>query len=115
MFESNKDLDPLVVFEAYSKRWEIEIMFNLYKNIIELNTTRVHGDYRVYSTEFINFLSVLISSRVKSLLNEKGISSKYSYKQIFSYLAKAKKVNPVLNVNGLLLRSSNTLLICWIY
>ena len=92
VFESNKDLDPLVVFEAYSKRWEIEIMFNLYKNIIELNTTRVHGDYRVYSTEFINFLSVLISSRVKSLLNEKGISSKYSYKQVFSYLAKAKKV-----------------------
>ena len=67
-------------------------MFNLYKNIIELNTTRVQGDYRVYATEFINFLSVLISSRVKSLLLEKEISSKYSYKQVFNYLSKAKKV-----------------------
>lgn len=92
VFESNKDLEPFAVFEAYSKRWEIEIMFNLYKNIIELNTTRVQGDYRVYATEFINFLSVLISSRVKSLLLEKDISSKYSYKQVFNYLSKAKKV-----------------------
>ena len=29
VFESNKDLDPLEAYEAYSKRWEIEIMFNL--------------------------------------------------------------------------------------
>ena len=92
VFESNKDLDPLEVYEAYSKRWEIEIMFNLYKNIIELNTTRVHGDYRVYATEFINFLSVLISSKVKWLLSEKGIAASYSYKQVVHYLSKAKKV-----------------------
>ena len=92
VFESNKDLTPLEVYEAYSKRWEIEIMFNFYKNIIELNTTRVHGDYRVYATEFINFLSVLISSKVKSLLVESKISSQYSYKQVFNYLSKAKKV-----------------------
>ena len=92
VFESNKDLTPLEVYEAYSKRWEIEIMFNFYKNIIELNTTRVHGDYRVYATEFINFLSVLISSKVKSLLVESKIPSQYSYKQVFNYLSKAKKV-----------------------
>ena len=65
VFESNRDLDPCEVYRAYSQRWEIEIMFNLYKNIIELNTTRVQGDYRVYATEFINFLSVVISSKVK--------------------------------------------------
>jgi len=92
VFESNADLDPLVVYNAYSKRWEIELMFNMYKNIIELDTTRVHGDYRIYATEFINLLSVIISCRVKKKLNETGISKKYSYKQVFNYLAKAKKV-----------------------
>ncbi len=92
VFESNRDLDPLEVYDAYSKRWEIEIMFNLYKNIVELNTTRVHGDYRVYATEFINFLSVLISSKVKWLLSNTGIAAKYSYKQVFHYLAKSKMV-----------------------
>ena len=54
-------------------------MFNLYKNIIELKTPRVLGDYLVYATEFINFLSVLISSKGKWLLSEKGISASYSY------------------------------------
>jgi hypothetical protein len=90
VFESNMDLDPLEVYDAYAKRWEIEIMFNLYKNIVELNTTRVHGDYRVYATEFINFLSVLISSKVKWLLSNTGIAAKYSYKQVFHYLGKSK-------------------------
>ena len=90
VFESNMDLDPLEVYDAYAKRWEIEIMFNLYKNIVELNTTRVHGDYRVYATEFINFLSVLISSKVKWLLSNTGIATKYSYKQVFHYLGKSK-------------------------
>ncbi|MBO4220117.1 MAG: hypothetical protein J5933_04250, partial [Clostridia bacterium] len=52
----------------------------------------VHGDYRVYATEFINFLSVLISSKVKWLLSEKGIAASYSYNQVFHYLSKAKKV-----------------------
>ena len=79
------------VYNAYAKRWEIEIMFNFYKNIIELDTVRVHGDYRLYATEFINFLSVLISSKVKNKLYETGLSPKYSYKQIFNYLSKSKK------------------------
>lgn len=92
VFESNVDLSPFEVYEAYSKRWEIEVMFDFYKNIVELSKVRVHGDYRVYSTEFINFLSIIISCRVKKILFESGLSSKYSYKQIFNYLAKAKKV-----------------------
>lgn len=92
VFESNIDLSPFEIYEAYSKRWEIEVMFNFYKNIIELSKVRVHGDYRVYSTEFINFLSVIISCRIKKILAETGLSSKYSYKQVFNYLSKAKKV-----------------------
>lgn len=92
VFESNKDLHPFEVYQAYAKRWEIEILFNFYKNIIELDQVRVHGDYRVYATEFINFLSIIISCKARSYLIEKDISAKYSYKQVFSYLAKVKKV-----------------------
>ena len=92
VFESNSDLDPLDVYNAYAKRWEIEVMFDFYKNIIELDNVRVHGDYRVYATEFINFLSVLISCRVRKKLQDTGLSKKYSYKQVFRYLSKAKKI-----------------------
>ena len=92
VFESNSDLDPIDVYSAYSKRWEIEVLFDFYKNIVELKNVRVHGDYRTYATEFINFLSVLISCRVRNLLASCGINKKYSYRQVFHYLSKAKKV-----------------------
>lgn len=103
VFQSKSDLDPLDVYRAYAKRWEIEVMFNVYKNILELDTVNVHGDYRVYATEFINYLSVIIAARVKKLLsttmisrkNSKAkvpISSVYSYKQLMRVLGKVKKV-----------------------
>ena len=103
VFESNRDLSPLEVYLAYSKRWEIEIMFNLYKDIIDLDTVNVHSDYSIYTTELINYLSVILSMRVKKLLKTtplsksksgavKMISEVYSYKQIMRFLSKCKMV-----------------------
>jgi len=92
VFESNADLSPIEVYTAYSGRWEIEIMFDFYKNIIDLDTVNVHGDYRIYATEFINFLSVIISCKAKKILTESGLGQKYSYRQVFHYLSKYKMV-----------------------
>lgn len=91
VFESNADKNPLEVFMAYEKRWEIELMFQFYKNIINLNKVRVQTDYRIYATEFINFISTLISCKVRNKFNELKLSEKYSYKQIMLYLSKIKK------------------------
>lgn len=92
VFQSKSDLDPLVIYKAYRSRWEIEVLFNLYKNIVDRSTVNVHNDYRVYATEFINFLSVVIASRVKKLFGEAGLAAKYSYNQLMGYVAKLKKV-----------------------
>lgn len=92
VFQSKADLDPLVIYMAYLGRWEIEILFNLFKNIIDRSTVNVHNDYRVYATEFINFLSVIIATRVKKLFQEKKLADKYSYKQLMAYISKLKKV-----------------------
>ena len=67
-------------------------MFNLYKNIIDLDTVNVHGDYRLYATEFINYLSVIIASRVKKLLAETKVDQSYSYAQVFKYLSKYEMI-----------------------
>ena len=103
VFEAKANLSPLEVFMAYTKRWEIEIMFSLYKDIIELDTVNVHSDYSIYTTELINYLSVIIAARVKKLLKTtplsklkskngavKTISQTYSYRQILRYLSKCK-------------------------
>lgn len=102
-FESKSDLSPSEVYEAYAKRWEIETMFYMYKEIIELDTVNVHSDYSVYATELINYLSVIISLRVKKKLKNtplsatkknkstaKNISEVYSYRQVMRYLSKYK-------------------------
>lgn len=77
---------------AYLGRWEIETMFDLYKNIVDRDTVNVHNDYRLYATEFINFLTVIIAMRIKKKLIETKLSKKYSQKEIFHFLAKIKKV-----------------------
>ena len=92
VFESKSDLEPLDVYRAYAERWEIEVMFDLYKNIIDLDTVNVQGDYRLYATEFINYISVIIDSRVKKLLAKDKLASKYSFRQVFRYLSKCKRI-----------------------
>lgn len=91
VFKSKADLAPLDIYLAYSQRWEIETMFWLYKNIIDRETVNVHNDYRMYATEFVNFLTVIITTRVKRLLIKTEVSKKYSYKMVFKFLSKYKK------------------------
>lgn len=98
VFKSKSNLDPLTVYLAYSLRWQIEVMFDHYKNIIDRDTVNVHTDYRVYATELINFLSVVISIRIKNEIVKKELNKQYSYKQIFKMLSKYKKVR--LEENG---------------
>ena len=49
-------------------------------------------------TELINFLTVIITMRVRKKLKKTGLSKNYSQKQIFRYLSKYKKVRS--NANG---------------
>lgn len=101
VFQCKDDLDPLVVYLAYLGRWNIEVMFDTYKNIIDRDEVNTRTDYRLYATELINFLSVIITTRVQKLLRTtaidpqkrrpKMISELYSYKQVFIYLSKYKK------------------------
>lgn len=90
-FKSKADVEPLKVYQGYAGRWDIEVFFNLYKNIIDRDTINVHGDYRTYATEFINFLTTIIAMRVKKTIVKKELNKKYSFKQIFKYLSKYKK------------------------
>ena len=104
VFESKSDLNPLEVYSAYASRWEIEVMFNLFKDILDLDTVNVHGDYRAYATEFINYLSIIIATRVKSKLKTTilipasrtkppvYVSDRFSFRQVLRYLSKCKKI-----------------------
>ena len=91
VFKSKADVKPLIAYMGYACRWDIEVFFNLYKNIVDRDTVDVHGDYRTYATEFINFLTTIIAMRVKKTIVKNKLNEKYSFKQIFKYLSKYKK------------------------
>lgn len=97
VFESNRDLDPQNIYDAYTERWEIETIFKLYKSILDRDEVNVQGDYRLYATEFINFLSTILVCRVKKLLVEKELNKSFSYKQIMKFLSKYKKLRYISN------------------
>ena len=91
VFESNADLNLKDIYDAYQERWEVETVFNNYKNIINRQEVNVQGNYRLFATEFINFISSIISMRVKNLLVKTNISEKYTQRQVMRFLSKVAK------------------------
>lgn len=92
VFESDLDADPAMIYKAYSERWRVEECFRIYKQILQLDDTRVHSDASVYGTEFINFLSTCITMRVMNMIEKSGLDKDYTYRQILDLVSSAKKV-----------------------
>jgi len=93
VFESDLDADPLVIYWMYDERWLIEECFRYYKHVTDFDDTRVHSDVSVYGSEFINFISSVMTARLIRKFDETGLFSDVTYNDIMSRLASAKKVN----------------------
>ncbi len=91
VFESNKDMNASSIYKAYKNRWDIENLFRKYKNIIDRSEVNVHGIYRLYATEFINFISSIMTMRIKRELDKTKLSNKYSQPQVMNLLSKVRK------------------------
>ncbi|MCL1830847.1 MAG: transposase [Oscillospiraceae bacterium] len=92
VLESDLDLQPEIVYKAYSERWEIEIAVRFYKSACEFDETRVHDDYSVIGSEFCDFLSTLLTFRLLKEFDKPKLLHQMTYKKIMSILKRAKKV-----------------------
>lgn len=92
VLECDLDTTCETIYAAYAKRWEIEIVMRFYKSACEFDETRVHNDYSVYATEFIDFLSTLLTFRLINAFDKVELLEKNTYKKIMSVLRHAKKV-----------------------
>jgi hypothetical protein len=97
IFESDVDLTPEEAWKTYSYRWQIEIVMRYYKSALQFDETRVHDDYSVIGSEFIDFLSTVITFKLIKAFDQIGLFNEYSYKKIMKILAKAKKVKIASN------------------
>lgn len=92
VLECDLDTTCETVYAAYSKRWEIEVVMRFYKSACEFDETRVHDDYSVYASEFIDFLSTLLTFKLIKAFDKAKLLEKKTYKKVMGILRHAKKV-----------------------
>ena len=91
VFECDLDLELDVVYKAYECRWMIELMFRMYKIIEQLDDTRIHGDYSIIASEFINFLSTVMTGRIFRRFEQTDLLKERTYGEAMEILRSAKK------------------------
>ena len=74
-FVSDLDLDPLAILNHYNNRWQLEVVFDHFKNTLDLDITRVQSKTSVIGNEFINFLATLITCKLVAAF--KKVDEKY--------------------------------------
>ncbi len=86
VFESDQDLEPDIIYAIYEERWVLELVFDRYKNDIELDDTRVQSDYSVIGSEFVNFISTVATTRVLRKARDAGLLENMSFGEMMDDL-----------------------------
>ena len=68
------------------------MVFRYYKDVNEFDETGMHSDYSVISSEFICFLSTVMSSRIVRKFDSAPSLEDQSYRKSMKVLERAKKV-----------------------
>ncbi len=89
VFESDQDLDPRAAYLCYDDRWLLELVFNRYKSDECLDKTDVQGDFSLIGSEFINFVSTVLTCRMLRKARDAGLLEKLSYGELLDDLSTA--------------------------
>ena len=94
VFESDQDMPAKTAYLCYQERWLLELMFKKYKSEEGFTDTRVQTDFSIWGSEFINFLSTVITSRMIKKANECSVLAKMTYGQMMEDLGQTwRKTN----------------------
>ena len=86
VLESDMDMDPRVAYLSYHARWQIELVFDFYKNTEQLDQTCVQNDYSVIGNEFINTITSIITNRMIQKAEKAGLLKENTYGEILDDL-----------------------------
>ncbi len=89
VFESDQDLDPKTAYQCYDDRWLLELVFNRYKSDDCLDKTNVQGDFSVIGSEFVNFITTVMTCRIIRKATRAGLLNKMSYGDLMDDLSSA--------------------------
>ena len=89
VFESDVDMDPKTVYLCYDERWLLELCFRAYKHDEDLTESRVQSDFTLIGSEFVNFISTIITERIISKAIRLNLLKNISYKELLDDLNSA--------------------------
>lgn len=89
VFESDQDLDPKTAYQCYDDKWLLELVFNRYKSDDCLDKTNVQGDFSVIGSEFVNFITTVMTCRIIRKATRAGLLNKMSYGDLIDDLSSA--------------------------
>ena len=92
VFQSDLEAPPSKIHSMYRDRWLIELLFKFYQTELDLDDTRVHSDYSDIGSDFIDFLSALMGSRMLNTFRDARATRDWTFKACMDFLERAKKV-----------------------
>lgn len=90
IFESDLDMDCGTAYETYESRWLIELFFKRQEDTMEQDDTRENSDYSVIASNFIDYLSSIMVSRMLNFLDGTGLLANNTYGDILNLMLRAK-------------------------
>ena len=89
VFESDQDMPPETAYMCYDDRWLLELVFKRYKSDECLDRANVQGDFSVIGSEFVNFVSTLVTCRIIRKARIAGLLKKMTYGELMDDLSSA--------------------------
>jgi transposase len=74
-------------------RVAIEQCFDTLKNTLAQDNSYMHTDESFEAWCFINHIALTLAYRVLNTLKEKGLTNRFSLKDVMTYLSKIQKIN----------------------
>lgn len=92
VLESNQDMELKTAYDCYATRWLLELVFKYYKNSLDLDQTREQNNSSVIGSEFINFISTLITMRLVNQFEKVEELDDESFSDIIDDLNSVQKI-----------------------
>lgn len=89
VFESDLDIDPRTAYLYCDEHWVLELVFRQYKNDQCIDKTGVQGDFSLIRSEFINFISTVITCRLIGKARDTGLLKEMSCRDLMDDLSSA--------------------------
>ena len=89
VFESDMDLDPSIAYLCYDERWLLELCFRACKHDEDLTESRVQSDFTLIGSEFVNFISTIITERIIRKAIRLDLLKNISYRELLDDLNSA--------------------------